>query len=138
VNLIIKTALSMLVMTSGAIAQVQSDHLANNSRGLTVTLQKMDISVQPVGEKFDVTLFITRQGKFVTVIIPGIEQTFKSSKDSVNFNAPPGVTPVGEFPTLYPDGAAKPVGNPVTHSSYPPLCPPVLLILINHRVQIIR
>jgi hypothetical protein len=124
VNLIVKTALSILVTTSGAIAQVQNARLDNNSRGLTVTLQKMDISVQPVGEKFDVTLFITRQGNFVTVIIPGIEQIFKSSKDSVNFNAPPGVTPTGQFPTLYPDGPANPVGNMVEASSYPPLCPP--------------
>ncbi len=31
---------------------------------------------------------------------------------------------MGEFPTLYPQGDAKPVGNPVSPSSYPPLCPP--------------
>ncbi len=88
-NLIIKAALSMIAITSVAFAQIQDNHSGGNSGGLTVTLQKMDISVQPVGEKFNVTLFITRQGNFVTIIIPGIEQTFKSSKDSVNFMAPP-------------------------------------------------
>ena len=63
---------------------------------VTLTLQKMDISVQPVGEPFKVTLSIQKdQYDNVTVDIPSITQTFDSSKDSPNF-AP------YDFPTLVP------------------------------------
>ncbi len=98
-----RAALSMIAMASVTSAQAAV---------VTLTLQKMDISVQPVGKSFSVTLSIQKdQDGNVTIDIPSITQTFKSSKDSPNFSR-------YNFPTLIP----KPtVGDPVTAYSYPQL-----------------
>jgi hypothetical protein len=81
---------------------------------LTLTLQKMDISVQPIGKPFSVTLSIHKdQDDNVTIDIPSITQTFDSSKHSPNFSST-------DFPTLIP---TPPAGDPVTPYSYPKLPP---------------
>ncbi|MGB9643991.1 MAG: hypothetical protein WCB44_02465 [Stellaceae bacterium] len=100
-----RAALSMIAMAAVTSAQAAV---------LTLTLQQMDISVQPVGEPFSVTLSIQKdQDDNVTVDIPSITQTFDSSKDSPNFSSQ-------DFPTLVP---TPPKGDPVTAYSYPPLPP---------------
>ena len=82
------------------------------NRKVTLTLQQMDISVQPVGKQFDVTLLV-RKDAFGTVDIeiPTIEQVFSSSKDSPHF-AP------ADFPTLIPK---PPAGEKASAHSYPKL-----------------
>ena len=81
-------------------------------RKVTLTLQQMDISVQPVGKPFDVTLSIRKDALGnVDIEIPTIEQVFSSSKDSPHF-APT------DFPTLLPE---PPAGDKVSHYSYPKL-----------------
>ncbi len=79
----------------------------------------MDISVQPVGKRFDVTLSIKCVDDRVTIDIPTIKQMFISSENSRNFTAPAGVTQ-GEFPTLYPK---PPKGDKPSDTSYPCLPP---------------
>jgi hypothetical protein len=55
-------------------------------RKATLTLQQMDISVQPVGKPFDVTLSIRKDAVGnVEIEIPTIERVFSSSKDSPHF-----------------------------------------------------
>jgi hypothetical protein len=72
----------------------------------------MDISVQPVGKPFDVTLSIRKDALGnVDIEIPTIEQVFSSSKDSPHF-APT------DFPTLLPE---PPAGKKVSPHSYPKL-----------------
>jgi hypothetical protein len=97
--------LSMIAMASVTSAQAAV---------VTLTLQKMDISVQPVGKPFSVTLSIQKdQADNVTIDIPSITQSFKSSKHSPNFSR-------HNFPTLIPKPAA---GDPVNAYSYPQLPP---------------
>ena len=82
---------------------------------LTLTLQQMDISVQPVGKPFNVTVSIQKDyANNVTIDIPIIEQKFKSSKVSPNFGKPK------DFPALLPK---PPAGDTVTEYSYPQLPP---------------
>jgi hypothetical protein len=57
-------------------------------REATLTLQKLDISTQPVDAPFSVTVSITRNQDEVTIDIPSIAQSFGSSRDSPN--ADPG------------------------------------------------
>jgi hypothetical protein len=58
-----------------------------NADDVTVTLSKMDISVQPVDQPFSVTLsFQKDQNNNVTVDIPSITQVFASSQNSPNFD----------------------------------------------------
>ena len=79
---------------------------------VTLTLQQMDISVQPVGKPFDVTLSIRRDSSGnVEIDIPIIEQVFNSSKDSPNFART-------DFPTLIP---APPAGDKPSPVPYPKL-----------------
>jgi hypothetical protein len=79
---------------------------------VTLTLQQMDISVQPVGKPFDLTLSIRRDSSGnVEIDIPIIEQVFNSSKDSPNFART-------DFPTLIP---APPAGDKPSPVPYPKL-----------------
>jgi hypothetical protein len=79
---------------------------------VTLTLQQMDISVQPVGKPFGVTVSIRRDWSGnVEIDIPTIEQVFNSSKDSPNFART-------DFPTLIP---APPAGDKASPVSYPKL-----------------
>src|ERR1700722_4442600 len=83
-----------------------------SDRKVTLTLQQMDISVQPVGQPFDVTVSIRRDWSGnVEIDIPTIEQVFNSSKDSPNFART-------DFPTLIP---AAPAGDKASPVSYPKL-----------------
>jgi hypothetical protein len=80
---------------------------------VTVTLQQMDISVQPVGKPFDVTLSIRRDWSGnVEIDIPTIEQVFNSSKDSPNFART-------DFPTLIPTPPAGDKPSPVPYPKLP-------------------
>lgn len=80
---------------------------------VTLILQQMDISVQPVGKPFDVTVSIRRDGSGnVEIDIPTIEQVFNSSKDSPNFART-------DFPTLIPGNKASPVSYPKLPDNYP-------------------
>lgn len=98
-------ALSGLIITIASAAPADADVL-------TLTLQKMDISIQPVDQPFSVTLSIQKdQNNNVTVDIPSITQTFNSSQDSPNF-AP------GNFPTLW---QPTPANDQPSSNSYPPL-----------------
>jgi hypothetical protein len=79
-------------------------------RKVTLTLQQMDISVQPVGKPFDVTLSIRKDSSDnVEIEIPTIERVFSSSKDSPHFART-------DFPTLVPE---PPAGEKVSSYSYP-------------------
>ena len=72
----------------------------------------MDISVQPVGKPFDVTLSIRKDSSDnVEIEIPTIERVFSSSKDSPHFART-------DFPTLVPE---PPAGEKVSSYSYPKL-----------------
>jgi hypothetical protein len=80
---------------------------------VTLTLQQMDISVQPVGKPFDVTLSIRRDWSGnVEIDIPTIEQVFNSSKDSPNFART-------DFPTLIPTPPAGDKPSPVPYPKLP-------------------
>ena len=71
----------------------------------TVSLSKMDISVQLVDQPFSVTVSIQKdQNNNVTIDIPSITQYFASSRDSPNFD------PSKPFPSLWepPDFGALP------------------------------
>ncbi len=82
------------------------------AREVTLTLQQMDISVQPVGERFNVTLSIRKNSAGnAEVEIPTIERVFNSSKDSPNFART-------DFPTLLPE---PPAGDKVSPYAYPKL-----------------
>src|SRR5208282_373788 len=107
INLVIRAGL-MLFMALTTSAQAIADD--NNSGGngytqmVTVTLQQMDISVQPVGNPFNVTLSIQKDyPNNVTIQIPTINQTFNSSRNSPNFEPDSPMTP---FPTLAVDSSA--------------------------------
>jgi hypothetical protein len=81
-------------------------------RKVTLTLQQMDISVQPVGKPFDVTLSIRKDSSDnVEIEIPTVEWVFSSSKDSPHFART-------DFPTLVPE---PPAGEKVSSYSYPKL-----------------
>jgi hypothetical protein len=118
-NMVTKALVLLIVCATANYALAWDCHTGGKSHPLTITLQKMDISVQPVGEPFDVTLSIKCVDDHVTIDIPIIKQTFKSSEESVNFTAPRGVTQ-GEFPTLYPK---PPKGDQPSGTSYPCLPP---------------
>jgi hypothetical protein len=67
-----------------------------NADVVTLTLQKMDISIQPVDQPFSVTVSIQKdQNDNVTLDIPSITQNFNSSKAS------PNVDPTKTFPAFY-------------------------------------
>ncbi len=114
-----KALVSLLLVAIATSARAWDCHTDGKSHPLAVTLQKMDISVQPVGKRFDVTLTIKCVDDRVTIEIPTIKQTFISSEDSRNFTAPPTVKQ-GEFPTLYPK---PPKGDKPSGTSYPCLPP---------------
>jgi hypothetical protein len=118
-NIVIKSLTLLILLTAATSARAWDCRTDSKVHSLTVTLQKMDISVQPVGERFNVVLQIRCVDDRVTIGIPSIKQTFKSSEVSPNFTAPPGQAP-GQFPTLYP---APPKGDKVSASSYPCLPP---------------
>jgi hypothetical protein len=118
-NIVTKALVSSIVCAISNYALAWDCHTDGKSHPLTITLQKMDISVQPVGERFDVKLSIKCVDDHVTIDIPVIKQRFRSSQESVNFTAPPGVTQ-GEFPTLYPK---PPKGDQPSGTSYPCLPP---------------
>ena len=81
-------------------------------RKVTLTLQQMDISVQPVGKPFEATLSIRKDSSDnVEIEIPTIERVFSSSKDSPHFART-------NFPTLVPE---PPAGEKVSSYSYPKL-----------------
>jgi hypothetical protein len=83
-----------------------------SARKVTVTLQQMDISVQPIGKPFELTLSIQKDSvNNVHVEIPELEQTFSSSKDSPNFSPK-------DFPTL---AVTSPGSDKVDSYSYPQL-----------------
>src|SRR5271168_1602587 len=124
-KLVTKLLISSTLFAIATSARAWDCQTDGRVHSLTVTLQKMDISVQPVGEKFDVVLQIKCVDDKVTLEIPSIKQTFKSSELSPNFTAPPGFVPDPDapptvFPTLYP---APPKGDPIPASSYPCLPP---------------
>jgi hypothetical protein len=80
---------------------------------VTLTLQQMDISVQPVGKPFDVTVSIRRDWSGnVEIDIPTVEQVFNSSKDSPNFART-------DFPTLIPTPPAGDKPSPVPYPKLP-------------------
>jgi len=115
----------MAFLTLATSARAWDCHTDGKVQTVTVTLQQMDISVQPVGETFNVTLQIKCVDNNVTIDIPSIKQTFKSSRHSFNFTPPPGYVPDSDaqppvFPTLYP---APPKGDKKSASSYPCLPP---------------
>src|SRR5271156_4032538 len=124
-NIATKAVLSMAFLTLATSARAWDCHTDGKVQTVTVTLQQMDISVQPVGETFNVTLQIKCVDNNVTIDIPSIKQTFKSSRHSFNFTPPPGYVPDSDaqppvFPTLYP---APPKGDKKSASSYPCLPP---------------
>jgi len=107
------TLATAIALGGEASAQDLKDSVApGGAREVTLTLQQMDISVQPVGERFNVTLSIRKDsGGHVEVEIPTIERVFNSSKDSPNFART-------DFPTLLPE---PPAGDKVSPYSYPKL-----------------
>jgi hypothetical protein len=79
----------------------------------TLTLQKLDISTQPVGPPFKVTVSIKKdRSNNVTIDIPSIEQAFDSSKDS------PNADPSKPFPAFW---EPTPTGEKTASDAYPPL-----------------
>jgi hypothetical protein len=99
----------------GSYHGASGDHTGQMGKHLlTLTLQQMDISVQPVGKPFNVTVSIQKDyASNVTLDIPTIEQKFKSSKESPNFSSK-------DFPTLIPK---PPAGDELKAYSYPQLPP---------------
>jgi hypothetical protein len=92
------TLATAIALGGEASAQDLKDSVApGGAREVTLTLQQMDISVQPVGERFNVTLSMRKDSAGnVEVEIPTIERVFNSSKDSPNFART-------DFPTLLPE-----------------------------------
>jgi hypothetical protein len=83
-----------------------------SGRKMTVTLQQMDISVQPVGRPFEVTLLVRKDAAGnVEIDIPTIELLFNSSTESPNFART-------DFPTLVREARA---GEKASSYSYPRL-----------------
>ena len=84
------SALSGLALTlASAAASADADNV-------TLTLQKLDISTQPVDQPFSVTVSIQKdQNNNVTIDIPPITQTFASSQDS------PNADPSHPFPAFF-------------------------------------
>ena len=100
--------ISLIVMISFAALASADD--------VTVTLSEMDISVQPVGQPFSLTMSIQKdQHNNVTVDIPAITQTFASSQTSPNFdqsrNYFPALFSIPDFPTPHSTSS----------NEYPPL-----------------
>ena len=87
---------------------------------VTVTLQKMDISVQPIGRKTRMTLTIRKDSsRKIKLTIPELKMNFRSSKESRNF-AP--ATREQPFPTLIIRPSSGASSGPDTSTySYPPL-----------------
>ena len=90
VNPVINAVLLLffIISTTSAPALAGHDNSSDNGNAqlLTVTLQKMDISVSPVDQPFNVTLSIHKDtDNNVTIKIPSITQTFNSSGDGPNF-----------------------------------------------------
>ncbi|MBV9480005.1 MAG: exo-alpha-sialidase [Acidobacteria bacterium] len=101
-------ALSLIVTISSAAPA--------NADDVTVTLSEMDISVQPVGQPFSLTMSIQKdQNNNVTVDIPAITQTFASSHTSPSFDQSRNY-----FPALFsiPD---FPIAHSTSSNEYPPL-----------------
>lgn len=99
-------ALSGLMVTIASAAPADADDV-------TLTLQKMDISVQPVDQPFSVTVSIHKdQDNKVTVDIPSIKRNFGSSEDSPRF------VQVKPFPILW---QPTPADEQRSSNSYPPL-----------------
>src|SRR5271170_7853742 len=109
-----KAVVALIFLTLATSARAWDCHTDGKPHSWTVTLQQMDISVQPIGEFLNVTLSIQCVDDHVTIKIPSIKRTFTSSKFSPNFTKPP------RFPTLL----LIPVpGEPANTSSYPCLPP---------------
>jgi hypothetical protein len=92
VNPVISAVLLLLfiISTTAAPAVAGDDNSSDNGHAqlLTVTLQKMDISVSPVDQPFNVTLSIREDSNnSVTIKIPSITQIFNSSGDGPNFTS---------------------------------------------------
>lgn len=107
----IKCSFVALIGLIGTVAFAASA----NADDVTVTLSKMDISVQPVDQPFSLTLSIQKdQNNNVTVDIPSITQTFASSQNSPNFDQSRNY-----FPALFdvPDFGAAPSSS----NTYVPL-----------------
>jgi hypothetical protein len=89
VNPVISAVLLLffIILTTYAPALAGNDNSRDNGHAqlLTVTLQKMDISVSPVDRPFNVTLSIHKDtDNNVTIKIPSITQTFNPSGDGPN------------------------------------------------------
>jgi len=118
VNPVINAVLLLffIISTTSAPALAGHDNSSDNGNAqlLTVTLQKMDISVSPVDQPFNVTLSIHKDtDNNVTIKIPSITQTFNSSGDGPNFiSLQPPKLRFSSFP-----------GQPPADYSYP-LLPP--------------
>jgi hypothetical protein len=114
VSLVISAVLLLLfiISTTSAPAVAGDDNSRDNGHAqlLTVTLQKMDISVSPVDQPFSVTLSIRKDSRNnVTIKIPTINQTFNSSGDSPNFiSLDPPILSFSSFP-----------GQPAAQYRYP-------------------
>ena len=101
-------ALSSLMGTVASAALADADDV-------TLTLQKLDISTQPVDQPFSVTVSIQKdQNNDVTIDIPPITQTFASSQDG------PNAYPGDPWPAFY---YLKTNGNDIVrgYNGYPPL-----------------
>jgi hypothetical protein len=73
-----KALVSLIFVTIATSARAWDCHTDGKYHSLPVTLQKMDISVQPIGKRFDVTISIKCVDDRVTIDIPTIKQTFIS------------------------------------------------------------
>ncbi len=103
--------------TSSGSAALAGTHSADPAEAdaevVTLTLQKLDISTQPVDPPFSVTVSIRRDRyNNVTIDIPPIVQDFSSSKDS------PNVDPSKTFPAFW---EPHPAGHEPSSDTYPPL-----------------
>lgn len=80
----------------GPVAPSSAGPVGPEIREATLTLQKLDISTQPIDSPFSVTVSITKdQNNTVTIDIPAIAQSFPSSQDS------PNADPSKPFPAFF-------------------------------------
>ncbi len=115
-KIVIKLVIALTFLTLAASARAWDCHTDGKPHSWAVTLQQMDISVQPVGAPLNVTLSIQCVDNHITMKVPTIERTFTSSKLSPNFTTPP------RFPTLRIP--VPPIhGETPSTSSYPCLPP---------------
>jgi len=89
-KIVTKALVSLIFVTIATSARAWDCQTDGKPHSWTVTLQQMDISVQPVGALSNVTLSIQCSDNHVTIKVPAIKGTFASSKLSPNFTTPPG------------------------------------------------